>query len=133
MNAPEHLDPVAIAKWQELAPTLDVTQPGTADALTAYCSAWSRWTAAEAQVSTLGAVVKSPAGFAVANPYIAIAAAAQRQMRQWGDVLGLHKRPAGRKANQGDDPEKGGNNSLLRLLGGTAPKPTKTRGRKATA
>ena len=36
---------------------------GTLDALAAYCQAWSRWTAAEAQVSTLGPVVKSPAGF----------------------------------------------------------------------
>jgi phage terminase small subunit len=65
MNAPEHLDDQAKRKWGELAPTLDTTQPGVADALACYCQAWSRWTAAEAQVNALGAVVKSPAGFAV--------------------------------------------------------------------
>jgi len=97
---PAHLDEQARQKWAELLPLLesrgDVDQ-GTLDALAAYCSAWSRWTAAEQQVSVLGAVVKSPAGFPVANPYAAIAAAASRSMRQWGDVLGLHKHP-GRKA-----------------------------------
>ena len=41
---------------------------GTLDALACYCQAWARWTAAEAKVNELGAVVKSPAGFAVANP-----------------------------------------------------------------
>ncbi len=71
MNIPEHLDEQAVAKWAELAPTLDATQPGTADALAAYCVAYSRWTAAEAKVSELGAVIKSAAGFAVQSPYVA--------------------------------------------------------------
>ncbi len=92
-HAPEHLDQAARAKWAEVLPILeghgDVDQ-GTLDALAAYCSAWSRWTAAEQQVGTLGLVVKSPAGFPVANPYAAVAKDAQRQMRQWGNVLGLH-------------------------------------------
>ena len=101
MNAPEHLDAAAKQKWAELMPIFerrgDVDQ-GTLDALAAYSQAWSRWTAAEQQVSTLGLVVKSPAGFPVANPYASAAAAALRQMRQWGDTLGLHKRT--RKADQ---------------------------------
>ena len=97
-EAPAHLDEQARAKWAELAPTLDVTQPGVADALAAYATAWSRWTAAEAKVNELGAVVKSPAGFAVANPYVAIAAAAQRQMRQWATELRLTPKARGRKA-----------------------------------
>ena len=116
MNAPEHLDPAAVAKWHELAPTLDTTQPGVADALAAYCVAYSRWTQAEQQVGLLGLVVKSPAGFAVANPYIAIAAAAQRQMRQWGDVLGLHKRH-GRKA----EPPESAVSAILRQMQAGAP------------
>jgi hypothetical protein len=37
----------------------------------------------------------------------------QRQMRQWGDVLRLHK-PASRKAAE---PEAGQGNGLLKLLG----------------
>ena len=70
-------------------------------------------TGVEQQVNALGAVVKSPAGFAVPNPFVAIAAAAQRQMRQWGDVLGLHKRPS-RKAKE---PEADQGSGLLKLLG----------------
>jgi P27 family predicted phage terminase small subunit len=96
MNAPDHLDEQARAKWAELAPTLDVTQQGVADALACYSQAWSRWTAAEAQVNELGAVVKSPAGFAVANPYVTIAAAASRQLRQWGDVLKITPKARGK-------------------------------------
>jgi P27 family predicted phage terminase small subunit len=91
-NAPKHLDKQARAKWAEVLPILNGrgnVDQGTLDALAAYCQAWSRWTAAEAQVNTLGAVVKSAAGFAVANPYVAIAAAAQRQMRQWAAELRL--------------------------------------------
>ncbi len=130
---PAHLDEQAKAKWGEATAALDgrgdTLDAGTLDALACYCQAWSRWTAAEQQVNALGAVVKSAAGFAVPNPYIAIAAAAQRQMRQWGDVLGLHKRR--RKAKHDDDqPDEG--QGLLRLLS-SAGKATKTRSRKATA
>jgi phage terminase small subunit len=62
---------------------MSVQLAATLDALAAYCQAWSRWTAADAKVNELGAVVKSPAGFAVPNPCLALAAQAQRQMRQW--------------------------------------------------
>ena len=66
-------------------------------------------------MNSLGAVVKFPAGFAVANPYIAIAAAAQRQMRQWGDVLGRHKGPS-RKAKE---PESAVSAILRQMESGT--------------
>jgi len=87
---PEHLDGEARRKWAELWPIVaqraNIDQ-GTLDALAAYCQAYSRWTAAETKVNELGAVVKSPAGFAVPNPYLAVAAQAQRQMRQWAQEL----------------------------------------------
>ena len=72
MKIPEHLDEQAHIKWQELAPTLDTTQQGVADALAAYCVSFSRWTQAEQQVGLLGLVVKSPAGFPVENPYLGV-------------------------------------------------------------
>ncbi len=93
---PDHLDETARAKWAELAPTLDMTKPGTADALAAYCVAYSRWTAAEAKVSELGSVIKSAAGFAIQSPYVAIAAAAQRQMRQWATELKITPKSRGK-------------------------------------
>lgn len=109
---PAHLDEPARVKWQELAPTLATEAPGVADALACYCQAWARWTAAEAQVNALGAVVKSPAGFAIPNPYLTVAKDAQRQMRQWATVLGLHQ--ARRKA---DEHQGDGGGDLLKLLG----------------
>ena len=87
---PAHLDEQARAKWGEVWPIVaqrESIDQGTLDALAAYCLAYSRWQAAETKVGELGTVVKSPAGFAVPNPYVAIAAQAQRQMRQWATEL----------------------------------------------
>jgi P27 family predicted phage terminase small subunit len=95
---PAHLDEQARAKWADVLPILaerGELDPGTLDALAVYCQAWARWTAAESKVSELGTVVKSPAGFAVPNPYLSVAKDSQRTMRQWGAELGLS--PAARK------------------------------------
>ena len=106
-QAPAHLDDEGRRKWGEVLAILDdrgdTLDAGTLDAAAAYSLAWSRWTAAEQQVNTLGAVVKSPAGFAVPNPYIAIAAAAQRQMRQWGSELKLTPKGRGRKPDGSEE------------------------------
>jgi len=103
---PSHLDKSARQKWREIVVILEErgdVDAGTLDALAAYCVAWSRWTDAEAKISELGPIVKSPAGFPVANPYVGIAAAAQRQMRQWGGELRLTPKARGRKAEGGEE------------------------------
>jgi phage terminase small subunit len=61
--------------------------------------------AAEQQVNTLGAVVKSPNGFPVENPYVKIARDASRQMRQWADTLGLHRETKQRQRHPTDAPD----------------------------
>ncbi len=95
---PKHLNKSARTKWRELAPTFQDWTQATADALTCYCAAWGRLVDAEAKLKELGTVIKSAAGFAVVSPYAAVQKDAQRQLRQWGDVLGLHKKAAaGRK------------------------------------
>jgi len=66
-------------------------------------------------VNALGAVVKSAAGFAVPNPYIAIAAAAQRQDEGNGRRVGTPQAPEAGRTKQDDDESQGGN--LLKLLG----------------
>jgi P27 family predicted phage terminase small subunit len=96
---PAHLDGEARQKWAEVLPILQArgdVDAAALDAAAAYCQAYSRWTAAEAKVSELGPVVKSPAGVAVQSPYLAVAAAAQRQMRQWGDALRLTPKARGK-------------------------------------
>ena len=108
MNAPEHLDEQARSKWAEVFPILesrgDVDQ-GALVALTAYASAWSQWLAAEAQVKTLGLVVKSPAGFAIENPYLTVARKAQGELRRWGTELRLTPKAKGKEAAGAEDPD----------------------------
>jgi P27 family predicted phage terminase small subunit len=115
MNAPDHLDEQAKVKWVQLAPTLDVTLPGVADALAAYSVAWSRWVAAEQQVGLLGLVVKSPSGFPVENPYLGVSKRALIEMHRWGRELGIVTRGAKVKAKDDGEADQGG--SLLKLLG----------------
>ena len=112
MSPPKHLDADGRAKWREVLPILeergDVDQ-GVLDALAAYCSAWARWIEAEGKAAELGPVVKSPAGFPVENPYLRVAAAAQRQLRQWGAELKLTPKakggtPSGKTAPNEPDP-----------------------------
>jgi len=109
-DPPEHLDEQARRKWAQVLAILDgrgdPLDTGTLDAAAAYCTAYGRWTAAESQINTLGPVVRSPAGFPVPNPYVGIAAAAARQMRQWGDVLGLHPKAAARTTKTRAAPAK---------------------------
>jgi P27 family predicted phage terminase small subunit len=96
---PEHLDEQGRAKWLDVLAILqgrDDLDAGTLDALACYCSAWSTWILAEAQVKTVGLVVKSPAGFAIENPYLGVARKAQVAMRQWAAELRLT--PKSRKA-----------------------------------
>ena len=84
---PEYLDTTARAKWAEVWPAVAVAtrEPAqaTLDALAGYCLAFSRWQAAEAKVTELGGVIKSPAGIAVPNPYVAVAKSAAGEMRKW--------------------------------------------------
>ncbi len=90
VEPPAHLDDAGKAKWRELWPIIserEAIDQGHLDALCGYCQSWSRWTAAEAEVSRLGTVVKSPAGFPVPNPYVQISQQAQRQLRAWAAEL----------------------------------------------
>lgn len=69
-------DRVAGAEWQRLAPILRRSKTITeADrgALLSLCQQWSRYLEANKSVATAGMVVRSPSGYPMPNPYIAIA------------------------------------------------------------
>lgn len=69
-------DLVASGEWQRLAPILRRSKTVTeADrgALLSLCQQWSRYLEANKSVSTAGMVVRSPSGYPMPNPYIAIA------------------------------------------------------------
>jgi P27 family predicted phage terminase small subunit len=49
-------------------------------ALAAYCTAWARWVDAEQHLARFGVVIKSPNGYPVQSPYLAIANKAMEQL-----------------------------------------------------
>ena len=89
MSAPKHLDGQAKAKWRKLSELVDVSQPGNADALAAYCVAYSRWLTAEGKVAELGLIVKSSTGTPVENPYLGIVKRSMVELNRWGRELGI--------------------------------------------
>ena len=68
-------DPVAIAEWRYLEPTLrrirQITDVDRA-ALVALCLQTSRYLEAHRKVKVSGLVVKTPRGYPMPNPYVAI-------------------------------------------------------------
>ena len=90
---PEWLDAEAQAEWDRV--TVELQEMGLLSrtdraALTAYCTAWSRWVEAEAQVKKYGTVVKSPEkGFPMKSPYLGIADQALENMRKLMVEFGL--------------------------------------------
>jgi P27 family predicted phage terminase small subunit len=130
MNAPEHLDEQARAKWAEVLPILDgrgdTLDAGALDALTCYCSAWSRLVDSESKIKESGTVVRTAAGFAAVSPYVTVQKDAARQLRQWGDVLQLTSKARGRKPAK---PES----AVARILRTIDGNDTRPRRRKATA
>jgi P27 family predicted phage terminase small subunit len=115
--APDYLDAQARGKWAGVYGILQARgeiDTGTLDALACYCAAWGQWRAADEKVTELGLVVKSPAGFAQENPYLAVARKAQTELRRWGDVLKIT--PKSKKGAASNRPTKAKTNlSKLRL------------------
>lgn len=92
-DCPDHLDAEARAEWFRTAAVLRemglLTRADRA-ALAAYCTVYSRWVHAEAQVKKFGAIVKSPEkGFPMKSPYLTIADQALEAMRKLLVEFGL--------------------------------------------
>ena len=92
-DCPDYLDERAREEWDRISVVL--TEMGllsSADmaALAAYCTAYSRWVAAEKQVSKFGTIVKSPEkGFPLKSPYLTVADQAMESMRKFLVEFGL--------------------------------------------
>ena len=90
---PTWLSPVAKAEWKRVTrdlarlgiihPVLDVT------ILACYCSTYSLWRDATAQVTAEGMTYKTDAGLVKRHPGVAIAAQAARDLLSFGAELGL--------------------------------------------
>jgi len=75
-EAPAELSSAARAEWDRLAAELDalglLTRLDRA-ALAAYCGAYALWAEATEAIQKYGAMIKSPQGFPIQSPYLAIA------------------------------------------------------------
>ncbi|MEX2227480.1 MAG: phage terminase small subunit P27 family [Dehalococcoidia bacterium] len=83
-TCPRELSKTAKREWRRIAPEL--AQLGLLAridraALALYCDAWARWCEAQQALQKYGVVVKSPNGFPMQSPYLAIANKALDQMR----------------------------------------------------
>jgi P27 family predicted phage terminase small subunit len=92
-ECPAHLDDEARAEWFRTAAVLQemglLTRADRA-ALAAYCTVYSRWVQAEAQVQKFGSIVRSPEkGFPMKSPYLTVADQALEAMRKLMVEFGL--------------------------------------------
>jgi P27 family predicted phage terminase small subunit len=75
-DCPPELGPVAQREWHrligELAALRLVTNLDRA-ALAAYCAAYGMWAEATEAIQKYGTMIKSPTGFPIQSPYVAIA------------------------------------------------------------
>ncbi len=92
-DPPEFLNDEGRAEWFRTTAALkEMGLLSKADraALSAYCTAYSRWVAAEEQVSKFGTIIKSPdKGFPMKSPYLTIADQAMETMRKFLVEFGL--------------------------------------------
>ena len=75
-ECPPELGPVARAEWDRLVVELAALRLLTnldRAALAAYCGTYALWADATAQIEKYGAMIKSPQGFPIQSPYLAIA------------------------------------------------------------
>lgn len=96
--APDHLDPVARDKWDELAPDLyvaGVLQPRDGPILETYCQVYARWVEAERKIRKakdeghLGVIIKTPNGYPAISPWLVISNKCVEQLRALAVELGL--------------------------------------------
>jgi P27 family predicted phage terminase small subunit len=92
-DPPDWLDDEARAEWFRTVKVLsDMGLMSRADgtALAAYCTIYSRWVHAEAQVKKFGTIVKSPdKNFPMTSPYLTVANQSLEAMRKFLVEFGL--------------------------------------------
>lgn len=80
---PPHLQGEARKEWSRVGKKLlayGLVTDIDRSALAIYCQAWARWVEAEQQLAKYGTVIKSPNGYPMQSPYLAIANKAMDQM-----------------------------------------------------
>ncbi|MCH7872906.1 MAG: phage terminase small subunit P27 family [Planctomycetes bacterium] len=92
VTCPDWLSVAAKAEWRRIAPVLVKAGIATAadrGVLALYCTWWARAAEAEREIAKTAAVVKSPSGFPIQNPWLSIAAKASTLMLKFAAELGI--------------------------------------------
>ena len=112
-RAPSHLSEEAKKEWRRAGRVLE--QLGLVSdldlaAFSAYCTAYGRWVEAEEVLKRHGVMLRSPNGFPVQSPYLAVANRAMEQMRSLLSEFGMspasRSRVAGMPMQEPDDFER---------------------------
>jgi P27 family predicted phage terminase small subunit len=83
-TCPDELSPAAKKEWERIAPelaALGLLAGIDRSALALYAEAYARWLDAIQALQKYGTVVKSPNGFPIQSPYVALANKAGEQVR----------------------------------------------------
>lgn len=91
-RALEHLSDAAKAEWRRAGRfllRLGLVSDIDLAAFAAYCTAYGRWVEAEQALKNYGVMLKSPGGFPVQSPYLAVANKAMEQMRSLLSEFGM--------------------------------------------
>jgi P27 family predicted phage terminase small subunit len=111
-TCPDHLSDEARAEWNRVAPELLACGLLTSvdrAALAAYCTAWSRWVQAEKKLLETGPIIKAKSGYPMMNPYLVVANAAMKQMKELLVEFGMSpssRRRVGMSAQPHDELEE---------------------------
>lgn len=103
---PSNLNIAARARWNEVCPELmrmGVLARIDGGSLAQYCQAWARWVEAEKQLEKFGPVIKSPSGYPVQNPHLAIANGAMAFCQRFAAEFGMTPSARTRLQVIGDD------------------------------
>jgi P27 family predicted phage terminase small subunit len=104
---PSHLDKVAKKEWRRVSNellALGIISRLDRAALGGYCDAYGRWAEAARQIQKYGLIFKSPSGYPMPSPYLAILHTALDQMRAFLTEFGLS--PASRSRVRGANPKQ---------------------------
>jgi P27 family predicted phage terminase small subunit len=90
--APEHLSAEAKTEFARVAGQLaaaNVVTEADRAILSLYAQAWSRLVEAECEIVKSGVIIKSPSGYPIQNPWLAVANKSAEQVNRYGQQLGL--------------------------------------------
>ncbi|GAA0493666.1 phage terminase small subunit P27 family [Pigmentiphaga daeguensis] len=117
IDPPEWLEGPGRELWEHLAPLLcaqKILQATDIQNLEAYCAAYGRFRAGQADIARHGITVAGAQGGVVKNPAATIINEALKQMATYGAMLGLD--PSSRQRLQGPK-KRGDGNPFAALLG----------------